>query len=95
MRKFGLEDVCSEVLQGLGCISFHATFRTVGESDGIGINDQALSEIQPCMFCVGCVCPEAARGRGALLWWCRAQAFSRESQQQVSLANAAFPLPMS
>lgn len=31
---FGLEDVCSEVLEGLGCMSFHATFHTVGENDG-------------------------------------------------------------
>lgn len=32
--KFGLEDFCSEVLEGLGHMSFHATFYTVGENDG-------------------------------------------------------------
>lgn len=32
--KFGLEDVCSEVLEGLGRMSFHATIYTVGENDG-------------------------------------------------------------
>lgn len=62
---------------------------------GMGINDQALSGTQPGVFCAGCVRPEAAPGWGTLLWWCRARVFSRESHQQVSLTNAAFPLPVS
>lgn len=34
IMKFGLEDVCSEVLEGLGRRSFHATFHAVGENNG-------------------------------------------------------------
>lgn len=45
--KFGLDDIWSEVLEGLGHMSFHAMFYTVGENDGNRNKRSGVIKIQP------------------------------------------------
>jgi len=77
--KFGLEDACSEVLEGLGRMSFHATFHTAGKTMGVGINEQALLNMQPGRVCAACAHRGAAAGSSTPLRWGTARGFPREA----------------
>lgn len=83
IMKFGLEDVCSEILESLGCMSFHAPFHTVGENDGDRNHWSGTIQNTACIDLHWLHASQNRSKEQHFLEWC---------EPQVSLANPAFPL---